>query len=148
MMVASDNNDIEKNLPSASARPQHQPNPHRSSSTQQNPHHHQRLEGVLNAENDPDTHTHPFIENAAIFLSVLFIILTFPLTIFFCFAIVQEYERAVIFRMGRLRDGGARGPGIFFIMPCLDTFRRVDLRTITFDVPPQEILTKDSGMIC
>jgi len=40
--------------------------------------------------------------------------------------------------------GGARGPGIFFILPCIDTYAKVDLRTVSFDVPPQEILTKDS----
>ena len=54
----------------------------------------------------------------------------------------QEYERAVIFRLGRLLSGGAKGPGIFFIVPCTDTYRKCDLRTISFDVPPQEILTK------
>jgi len=57
---------------------------------------------------------------------------------------VQEYERAVIFRLGRLLPGGARGPGIFFIIPCIDTYRKVDLRVVSFDVPPQEILSKDS----
>ena len=57
---------------------------------------------------------------------------------------VQEYERAVIFRLGKVKKGGAVGPGLFFILPCLDTIQTVDLRTITFDVPPQEILTKDS----
>lgn len=52
---------------------------------------------------------------------------------------VQEYERAVIFRLGRLLKGGARGPGIFFIVPCIDTYRKIDLRTVSFDVPPQEV---------
>jgi erythrocyte band 7 integral membrane protein len=41
----------------------------------------------------------------------------------------------------------AKGPGLFFILPCIDTIITVDLRTITFDVPPQEILTKDSVTI-
>uniref|UniRef100_T1JUT0 Band 7 domain-containing protein n=1 Tax=Tetranychus urticae TaxID=32264 RepID=T1JUT0_TETUR len=58
--------------------------------------------------------------------------------------VVQEYERAVIFRLGRLVKGGAKGPGIFFIIPCIDTYSKVDLRTVSFDVPPQEILSKDS----
>ncbi|XP_014608991.1 PREDICTED: band 7 protein AGAP004871 isoform X2 [Polistes canadensis] len=58
--------------------------------------------------------------------------------------VVQEYERAVIFRLGRLLSGGAKGPGIFFILPCVDNYARVDLRTRTYDVPPQEVLTKDS----
>merc|ERR1712179_826319 len=58
--------------------------------------------------------------------------------------VVQEYERAVIFRLGRLKKGKPSGPGLFFIIPCIDNFQRIDLRTVTFDVPPQEILTKDS----
>ena len=55
--------------------------------------------------------------------------------------VVQEYERAVIFRLGRLRAGGAKGPGLFFVMPCTDTYQKVDLRTVSFDVPPQEAST-------
>lgn len=61
-----------------------------------------------------------------------------------CIKVVQEYERAVIFRLGRLLKGGAKGPGIFFVVPCLDSYRKVDLRTVSFDVPPQEVLSKDS----
>jgi erythrocyte band 7 integral membrane protein len=60
---------------------------------------------------------------------------------------VKEYERAVILRLGRILPGGAKGPGIFFILPCIDSIITVDLRTITFDVPPQEILSKDSVTI-
>lgn len=70
--------------------------------------------------------------------------LTFPLSLCVCMKVVQEYERAVIFRLGRLVSGGASGPGIFFILPCIDTYTKVDLRTVTFDVPPQEVLSKDS----
>ena len=51
----------------------------------------------------------------------------------------QEYERAVIFRLGRLLSGGARGPGVFFIIPCVDIYEKIDMRTQTFDVPPQEV---------
>ena len=61
--------------------------------------------------------------------------------------VVKEYERAVIFRLGRLLSGGARGPGIFFVLPCVDSYSKVDMRTVTFDVPPQEILTRDSVTI-
>ncbi|ATZ61642.2 MAG: slipin family protein [Methanosarcinales archaeon Met12] len=56
--------------------------------------------------------------------------------------IVNEYERGVIFRLGRLV--GARGPGLFFIIPIIEEMRRVDLRTVAFDVPPQEVITKDN----
>jgi erythrocyte band 7 integral membrane protein len=57
---------------------------------------------------------------------------------------VKEYERAVIFRLGRNLSGGAKGPGLFFILPCIDSMSNIDLRTVTFDIAPQEILTKDS----
>ena len=51
----------------------------------------------------------------------------------------QEYERAVIFRLGRLLTGGARGPGVFFIIPCLDVYEKIDMRSQTFEIPPQEV---------
>ncbi|KAM7304203.1 band 7 protein AGAP004871 isoform X2 [Ixodes scapularis] len=70
--------------------------------------------------------------------SILIIVATFPISLIFCIKVVQEYERAVIFRLGRLLRGGAKGPGIFFIIPCIDTYCKVDLRTVSFDVPPQE----------
>ena len=59
---------------------------------------------------------------------------------------VQEYERAVIFRLGRLLPGGAKGPGIFFVLPCIESYERVDLRTITLGVPPQEVSQR--GDVC
>ncbi|XDV47561.1 hypothetical protein PO909_017161 [Leuciscus waleckii] len=80
------------------------------------------------------------------FFSFLLVFLTFPVSVWFCMKIVQEYERAVIFRLGRLL-GGAKGPGLFWIIPCVDTFRKVDLRTVSFEIPPQEVLTKDSVTI-
>ncbi|XP_076091135.1 band 7 protein AGAP004871-like isoform X3 [Mytilus galloprovincialis] len=77
-------------------------------------------------------------------LSILLIICTFPFSMCLSIKVVQEYERAVIFRLGRLVSGGAKGPGLFFIIPCIDSYTKVDMRTVSFDVPPQEILTKDS----
>ncbi len=56
--------------------------------------------------------------------------------------IVTEYERGVIFRLGRLV--GARGPGLFVIIPFIDRMVKVDLRVITMDVPSQEVITKDN----
>lgn len=56
--------------------------------------------------------------------------------------IVQEYERGVIFRLGRVM--GAKGPGLFFIIPIIDKMVKVDLRTITLDVPAQEAITGDN----
>jgi len=56
--------------------------------------------------------------------------------------IVQEYERGVIFRLGRLQ--GAKGPGLFFIIPIIDRMVKVDLRVVTLDIPSQEAITKDN----
>lgn len=56
--------------------------------------------------------------------------------------VVREYERVVIFRMGRLL--GAKGPGLFFIIPIVDSTVKTDLRVITIDVPKQSIITKDN----
>ena len=56
--------------------------------------------------------------------------------------ILREYERGVIFRFGRL--SATRGPGIFLIIPFADKMIKVDLRTVTLDVPPQDIITKDN----
>ena len=56
--------------------------------------------------------------------------------------IVREYERGVIFRLGRL--AGAKGPGIFLLIPIVDKMVKVSLRTVTLDVPPQEVITKDN----
>uniref|UniRef100_A0A8C6UJ74 Stomatin like 3 n=1 Tax=Neogobius melanostomus TaxID=47308 RepID=A0A8C6UJ74_9GOBI len=76
--------------------------------------------------------------------SFMLVVVTFPITLFMCVKIVKEYERAVIFRLGRIMDRKPKGPGLFFVLPCTDTFVKVDLRTVSFDIPPQEILTKDS----
>lgn len=69
---------------------------------------------------------------------VLFVLIVLPMTI----KIVQEYERGVIFRLGRLV--GAKGPGLFLIIPIIDRMVKVDLRVVTMDVPPQDIITKDN----
>ncbi|XP_065918186.1 stomatin-4-like isoform X2 [Dysidea avara] len=79
-----------------------------------------------------------------VFFSVILMILFFPFSLFFAIKVIPEYQRAVIFRLGRVEEGDAKGPGIFFIIPCTDSLVAVDLRTVSFDVPPQEILSKDS----
>ncbi len=56
--------------------------------------------------------------------------------------VVQEYERGVVFRLGRVI--GAKGPGLFFVLPFVDKMQKVDLRTITLDVPSQEAITADN----
>lgn len=72
----------------------------------------------------------------AIIVVIVFVIL--PLSI----KIVAEYERGVIFRLGRLI--GAKGPGLFFIIPFVDRMVKVDLRVVTLDVPSQEVITRDN----
>ena len=56
--------------------------------------------------------------------------------------VLKEFERGVIFRLGRLV--GTRGPGITFLIPGIEKMERVDLRTVTMDVPPQDVITKDN----
>jgi len=57
--------------------------------------------------------------------------------------VVKEYERGVIFRLGRVR-GGPKGPGLFILLPGVDKMVKVDLRIVTWDVPPQDIITRDN----
>jgi regulator of protease activity HflC (stomatin/prohibitin superfamily) len=57
--------------------------------------------------------------------------------------IVKEYERGVIFRLGRV-TGGPKGPGLFILLPFVDKMVKIDLRTITLDVPPQDVITRDN----
>ncbi|XP_063929836.1 stomatin-like isoform X2 [Zophobas morio] len=84
------------------------------------------------------------VEIFLVSVSFFLFLITFPFSLCVCLKIVSEYERAVIFRLGKLRAGEARGPGLFFILPCVDEYINVDLRTTHFDIPPQETLTKDS----
>jgi regulator of protease activity HflC (stomatin/prohibitin superfamily) len=72
-------------------------------------------------------------------LAIGFIALIFCLS---GFKVLQEYERAVVFRLGRLI--GAKGPGLVFLIPGIDRMMRVGLRVITTDVPPQDVVTKDN----
>ncbi|CAJ0922169.1 unnamed protein product [Ranitomeya imitator] len=84
------------------------------------------------------------------FCCVLLVTLTLPLSIWFCFKVLREYERAVIFRLGRLLQGRAKGPGnIVFLQqdlllsPYVGQITKLDFRIKTFEVPFHQILTKD-----
>ena len=72
-------------------------------------------------------------------ISLLIILASLPFSLFFVVKVVQEYERAVIFRLGRLLTGGARGPGVFFVIPCVDVYEKIDMRSQTYEIPPQEV---------
>ncbi|GAH14175.1 unnamed protein product, partial [marine sediment metagenome] len=75
---------------------------------------------------------------------IVYVIIGFVALIIVAMAvkIVTEYERGVIFRLGRLV--GAKGPGLFLIIPFVDRMVKVDLRVVTMDVPSQEVITKDN----
>lgn len=66
--------------------------------------------------------------------------------VFLGFKVLPEYERAVIFRWGRLARGivGGNGPGVIIILPLIDRMVRVSMRTVTMDVPPQDVITRDN----
>ncbi|XP_070614297.1 stomatin-like [Erythrolamprus reginae] len=106
----------------------------------------QRNPDALNLEENFEEN-YSLCEWILIILMHIFVILTFPLTIWMSIQVVMQYQRLVIFRLGHIRKGGSKGPGIYFILPVLDHAMPVDMRTISFDIAPQEILTKDSVTI-
>ncbi|HSQ67780.1 MAG TPA: slipin family protein [Polyangiaceae bacterium] len=61
--------------------------------------------------------------------------------------IVKEYERGVVFRLGRVDPANVKGPGLRLLVPFIDRMLKVDLRTVTLDIPPQEVITKDNVTI-
>ena len=83
------------------------------------------------------------LSQVGIIVPVLVILAFFLLTS--AVKVVQEYERGVIFRLGRLM--GAKGPGLFFIIPFIDRMMKIDLRVVTMDVPAQEVITRDNVTI-
>jgi regulator of protease activity HflC (stomatin/prohibitin superfamily) len=82
----------------------------------------------------------PGLPSGAFFLVVFILILAAS-----AIKILREYERGVIFRLGRLI--GAKGPGIIFIIPGVDKLLRISLRTVTMDIPPQDVITRDNVSI-
>lgn len=75
-------------------------------------------------------------------LSVLTILILLFFLLYSSVRVLREYERGVVFRLGRLI--GAKGPGIFLLIPFIDRMTKVSLRTVVLDVPPQDIITKDN----
>jgi len=76
------------------------------------------------------------------YVPVIFILILLVMFAVSAIRVLPEYERGVLFRLGRL--AGARGPGLFFIIPGVDKLVRVSLRTVAFDVPPQDVITHDN----
>ena len=87
------------------------------------------------------------IQAATIGFGLIIVLFAAALFVLFVLAsavrIVNEYERGVIFRLGRVQ-GTAKGPGLFFLIPIMDRMVKVDLRTVTMDVPPQDVITRDN----
>ena len=75
-------------------------------------------------------------------IAIIFGVVIVVILVISAIKILKEYERGVIFRFGRLR--GAKGPGLIIIIPFVDKMTKVDLRTVTMDVPPQDIITHDN----
>ena len=73
------------------------------------------------------------------FISIIFLIATFPFSLIYVIKVIPVYERGVIFRLGRIKGGKASGPGLVYLLPCLDKIINVDTRLKTFDVPPQSV---------
>jgi len=76
-----------------------------------------------------------------LFMGVLFVVIILSNSI----RVLREYERGVVFRLGRLIGG--KGPGIIFLIPIVDRMVKVSLRTVVLDVPPQDVITKDNVSI-
>jgi regulator of protease activity HflC (stomatin/prohibitin superfamily) len=76
---------------------------------------------------------------------VVLVVIAILLALFLISAlkVIREYERAIVFRLGRLYPD-PKGPGLFFLIPIVDRMVKVDLRTITLNIPPQEVITKDN----
>src|SRR5689334_15343043 len=75
----------------------------------------------------------------------LFLIILIIAFLVMSIKVINEYERAVIFRLGRII--GAKGPGLIILIPLVDHMVRIDLRTVTLDVPPQDVISRDNVTI-
>jgi len=86
-----------------------------------------------------------FLRYIVLSISMLFSLI--PLTWLFCIKIFDQYERAVVFRLGKLQNETPFGPGICYMMPFVDTFRRVDMRIKSIPISGQDVMTHDSVTI-
>jgi regulator of protease activity HflC (stomatin/prohibitin superfamily) len=77
------------------------------------------------------------------FIALVVAIVVVASVLFSAIKVVKEYERGVIFRLGRVQ-GGPKGPGLFLLFPLVDMMVKIDLRTVTMDVPPQDVITRDN----
>ena len=80
---------------------------------------------------------------AAAVIAFIVVVLIVALFLFAAIKVAREYERGIVFRLGRLLPE-PKGPGLFILIPIVDRMVKVDLRTITLNIPPQEVITKDN----
>ena len=80
---------------------------------------------------------------SAVLIIVAILLLLLVLFLISAIKVAREYERGIIFRLGRLLPE-PKGPGLFILIPIVDRMVRVDLRTVTLNIPPQEVITKDN----
>lgn len=80
-----------------------------------------------------------------VFLVFLCTLITFPVSAWFALKTVPNYQRIVVFRLGRIRP--PKGPGVVLVLPLIDQWQRVDLRTRAFNIPPCKVTTKDGGLV-
>lgn len=80
-----------------------------------------------------------------IFGSLLSLLIPILIVLSLCVKVLNEYERGVVFRLGRII--GAKGPGLILLIPLVDKLVRIDMRTVTLDVPPQDVITQDNVTI-
>jgi regulator of protease activity HflC (stomatin/prohibitin superfamily) len=78
-------------------------------------------------------------------LTVIFLIILVLLFLQASIKVINEYERAVVLRLGKFHK--VKGPGLILLLPVIDRMRKIDLRTVTLDVPPQEVITRDNVSI-
>jgi len=78
-------------------------------------------------------------------ISLLFVVILILLFLQASIKIINEYERAVVLRLGKFHK--VKGPGLILLIPVIDKMRKIDLRTVTLDVPPQEVITRDNVSI-
>ncbi|XP_063301967.1 stomatin-like protein 1 [Pelobates fuscus] len=79
-------------------------------------------------------------------LSCLLLLITFPVSIWCFLKVVPDYQRIVVFRLGRVRP--PRGPGMVLLLPLIDQFQRVDMRTRAFKIPPSKVKSRDGAVVC
>uniref|UniRef100_A0A6P4DYQ0 Band 7 protein AGAP004871 isoform X1 n=2 Tax=Drosophila rhopaloa TaxID=1041015 RepID=A0A6P4DYQ0_DRORH len=100
--------------------------------------------GKMEASRD-ESENNRIIEKIAVCVSWFLVVIFLPFSLCFCVIVAAEYQRIVMFRLGRIRN--CFGPGLVFQLPCVDSYDTVDIRTDVVDVDPQEMLTKDSVAI-